>query len=69
MAKVSTKSTLAKINTSVLGLLRSPPPTSNSRLNNRCEDIREAMLNQCGTDTRASGMANRVCYAKDIEAL
>lgn len=66
------RTTLSKIKNSVLGMLGPAPGPTNSTLHNRCEDIREAMLtvlDQCGTDRRASAISNRVCYASDIEAL
>lgn len=55
-----------------MGLLGPAPGPSDSTLNNRCEDIREAMLtvlDQGGADTGAKAVSNRVLYARDIEAL
>jgi hypothetical protein len=65
--------TLTKIATSLMGLLAQPEKkVSDSTIDNRCEDIREAMLavlDQCGNDTTTNAVSNRVCYARNIEAL
>ena len=51
--------TLSKIATSLMGLLGQPEKkVSDSTLDNRCEDIREAMLavlDQCGSDVTTKG--------------
>ena len=65
--------TLTKIATSLMGLLgQAEKKVSDSTMDNRCEDIREAMLavlDQCGTDATTNTVSNRVCYARNIEAL
>ena len=65
--------TLSKIATSLMGLLAQPEKkVSDSTMDNRCEDIREAMLavlDQCGADVTTNAISNRVCYARNIEAL
>lgn len=65
--------TLTKIATSLMGLLGQPEKkVSDSTLDNRCEDIREAMLailDQCGTDATTNAVSNRVCYARNVESL
>ena len=65
--------TLTKIATSLMGLLGQPEKkVSDSTLDNRCEDIREAMLailDQCGSDATTNAVSNRVCYARNVESL
>lgn len=66
------KATLSKLASSLMGLLVTTEKVSDSVLDNRCEDIREAMLTllgQCRRDAATEAVSRRVCYARNIEAL
>lgn len=66
------KWTISKFKTSLMGLLGKPEPASNSTIDNRCEDIREAMLlvmEQCDSNAATAAVANRIFHAGNIEAL
>lgn len=55
-----------------MGLLVANEEMSDSVLDSRCEDIREAMLTllgQCRPNSATEAVAKRVCYARNIEAL
>jgi hypothetical protein len=63
---------ISKIATSLMGLLGHPEKVSDSTMDNRCEDIREAMLHLlelCGTHESVQSVANKVFHARNIEAL
>lgn len=63
---------ISKVATSLMGLLGKPEKLSDSVMDNRCEDIREEMLQlleQCGNTASAKVLANRIFHARNIEAL
>ena len=66
------KATLTKLASSLMGLLVAPEKVTSIDVDNRCEDIREVMLtllDQCRRSAATEAVANRVCYARNIEAL
>lgn len=63
---------ISKFATSLMGLLGKPEKLSDSVMDNRCEDIREEMLQvleQCGNSASAKVLANKIFHARNIEAL
>ncbi|MEN9493692.1 MAG: hypothetical protein RJA63_4141 [Pseudomonadota bacterium] len=66
------KKALTRLATTLMGALSANEPVSDVEIENRCDDIREAMLtliDQCGRNAATEAVSNRVCYAKNIEAL
>lgn len=66
------KKTLSRLASTLMDALVATEKVSDAAMDNRCDDIREAMLtllDQCRRDAASEAVSNRICYAKNIEEL
>lgn len=69
---IDMKKTLSKLASTLMDALTATEKVSDSVLDSRCDDIREAMLtliDQCRRDAASEAVSNRICYARNVEGL